>query len=83
MRERVPEEHRVARRDRRAGTATPLAAIAQALVPYDPEKVQGFVLDAGQIWRRARTGSRRCRWPSANKHPGWIRRAPRRSSPAR
>ena len=52
MREGVPEEHRVARRGIAvAGTATQLAAISQELEPYDPEKVHGFVLDAGEIGR--------------------------------
>jgi exopolyphosphatase / guanosine-5'-triphosphate,3'-diphosphate pyrophosphatase len=42
----VPEEHR---RDTQhaiavAGTATSLGAIAQELEPYDPDKVQGYVL---------------------------------------
>ncbi len=31
-----------------AGTATSLAAIAQRLEPYDPERVHGYVLDAEQ-----------------------------------
>ncbi|HWE08110.1 MAG TPA: Ppx/GppA phosphatase family protein [Solirubrobacteraceae bacterium] len=31
-----------------AGTATSLAAIAQDLDPYDPEKVQGYMLSAGE-----------------------------------
>ena len=52
MREGVPEEHRVAQRGIAvAGTATQLAAISQELEPYDPEKVHGFVLDAGEIGR--------------------------------
>ncbi len=32
-----------------AGTATSLAAIAQDLDPYDPERVHGFVLDASAL----------------------------------
>jgi exopolyphosphatase/guanosine-5'-triphosphate,3'-diphosphate pyrophosphatase len=32
-----------------AGTATSLGAIAQKLEPYDPEKVHGYVLSAGEI----------------------------------
>jgi exopolyphosphatase / guanosine-5'-triphosphate,3'-diphosphate pyrophosphatase len=34
-----------------AGTATSLASIAQELVPYDPEKVEGFVLTAQECRR--------------------------------
>jgi exopolyphosphatase/guanosine-5'-triphosphate,3'-diphosphate pyrophosphatase len=34
-----------------AGTATSLAAIAQRLDPYDPEKVHGYVLDADECDR--------------------------------
>jgi len=34
-----------------AGTATSLASIAQELVPYDPDKVEGFVLSAGECRR--------------------------------
>ncbi len=34
-----------------AGTATQLAAISQELEPYDPEKVHGFVLTAGECRR--------------------------------
>jgi exopolyphosphatase/guanosine-5'-triphosphate,3'-diphosphate pyrophosphatase len=42
----VPAEHReaVQRAIAVAGTATSLASIAQALDPYDPEKVHGYVL---------------------------------------
>jgi exopolyphosphatase/guanosine-5'-triphosphate,3'-diphosphate pyrophosphatase len=42
----VPAEHReaVSHAIAVAGTATSLASIAQALVPYDPDKVQGYVL---------------------------------------
>jgi exopolyphosphatase/guanosine-5'-triphosphate,3'-diphosphate pyrophosphatase len=42
----VPAEHRdaVRRAIAVAGTATSLASIAQALDPYDPEKVHGYVL---------------------------------------
>jgi len=32
-----------------AGTATSLAAIAQALEPYDPEKVHGYLLSRRQV----------------------------------
>jgi exopolyphosphatase/guanosine-5'-triphosphate,3'-diphosphate pyrophosphatase len=53
----VPEEHRraVEHAIAVAGTATSLAAIAQELEPYDPDKVQGFVLsdrDCRQILDR-------------------------------
>ncbi len=34
-----------------AGTATSLAAIAQRLEPYDPERVQGYMLEAGECDR--------------------------------
>jgi exopolyphosphatase / guanosine-5'-triphosphate,3'-diphosphate pyrophosphatase len=34
-----------------AGTATSLASIAQELVPYDPDKVEGFVLSAAECRR--------------------------------
>jgi exopolyphosphatase / guanosine-5'-triphosphate,3'-diphosphate pyrophosphatase len=34
-----------------AGTATSLASIAQKLVPYDPDKVEGFVLGAAECRR--------------------------------
>ncbi len=34
-----------------AGTATSLASIAQELVPYDPDKVEGFVLSADECRR--------------------------------
>jgi exopolyphosphatase/guanosine-5'-triphosphate,3'-diphosphate pyrophosphatase len=45
----VPGEwrHRVEHGIGVAGTATSLAAIAQRLDPYDPERVHGFLLDAG------------------------------------
>jgi exopolyphosphatase / guanosine-5'-triphosphate,3'-diphosphate pyrophosphatase len=44
----VPAEHReaVRRAIAVAGTATSLAAIAQELDPYDPDKVHGYVLSA-------------------------------------
>ena len=46
----VPPEHRraVTRGIGVAGTATSLAAIAQELDPYDPAKVHGYVLSAGE-----------------------------------
>jgi exopolyphosphatase/guanosine-5'-triphosphate,3'-diphosphate pyrophosphatase len=46
----VPPEHReaVGRAIAVAGTATQLAAIAQALEPYDPAKVHGYVLSADE-----------------------------------
>jgi exopolyphosphatase/guanosine-5'-triphosphate,3'-diphosphate pyrophosphatase len=49
----VPAERRnaVRRGIAVAGTATSLAAIAQDLDPYDPEKVHGYVLEAGQCER--------------------------------
>ncbi len=34
-----------------AGTATSLASIAQELVPYDPDRVEGFVLSAAECRR--------------------------------
>ena len=46
----VPAEHREAVQNAIAvaGTATSLAAIAQHLDPYDPEKVHGYVLTASE-----------------------------------
>jgi exopolyphosphatase/guanosine-5'-triphosphate,3'-diphosphate pyrophosphatase len=51
--EGVPEEQRRAVKHAIAvaGTATSLAAIAQKLDPYDPEKVHGYVLTAAEIER--------------------------------
>jgi exopolyphosphatase/guanosine-5'-triphosphate,3'-diphosphate pyrophosphatase len=47
--EGVPAEQRAVQRGIAvAGTATQLAAIAQELDPYDPEKVHGFVLAAAE-----------------------------------
>ena len=48
--EAVPEDQReaVSHAIAVAGTATSLAAIAQELEPYDPEKVHGYVLSAGE-----------------------------------
>ena len=65
-----------------AGTATSLAAIAQELDPYDPERVHGYVLSAAECdailgelaamtLERAPPGARACT-PTAR----------RRSSPA-
>jgi len=53
FRDGVPEEHRQAVRHAIAvaGTATSLAAIAQRLEPYDPEKVHGYVLSSEEIER--------------------------------
>jgi exopolyphosphatase/guanosine-5'-triphosphate,3'-diphosphate pyrophosphatase len=50
LREGVPEEHRrsVQHAIAVAGTATSLAAIAQSLDPYDPEKIHGYVLTREQ-----------------------------------
>ena len=47
----VPPEQReaVAHAIAVAGTATSLASIAQELVPYDPEKVQGYVLTEQEL----------------------------------
>jgi exopolyphosphatase/guanosine-5'-triphosphate,3'-diphosphate pyrophosphatase len=49
----VPEEQRraVERAVAVAGTATSLAAIAQELEPYDPDKVHGYRLSAPEIER--------------------------------
>ena len=48
--EAVPDTKRAAvnRAIAVAGTATSLAAIAQDLDPYDPERVHGYVIDSGQ-----------------------------------
>ena len=56
----VPPEHReaVSHAIAVAGTATSLASIAQALVPYDPDKVQGYVLtDAERATLQGRLAS--------------------------
>jgi exopolyphosphatase/guanosine-5'-triphosphate,3'-diphosphate pyrophosphatase len=49
----VPPDHReaVRRAIAVAGTATSLASISQALDPYDPEKVHGYVLSAAECER--------------------------------
>jgi exopolyphosphatase/guanosine-5'-triphosphate,3'-diphosphate pyrophosphatase len=49
----VPEQRRgtVKRGIAVAGTATSLAAIAQRLDPYDPERVHGYDIDAGEARR--------------------------------
>ena len=58
----VPEEQRsVAHAIAVAGTATSLAAIAQALDPYDPARVHGYVLSAA----RARADPRAARGRAA------------------
>ncbi|HUJ33777.1 MAG TPA: Ppx/GppA phosphatase family protein [Solirubrobacteraceae bacterium] len=46
----VPEEHRrsVAHAIGVAGTATSMASIAQELEPYDPDKVEGYVVSEAQ-----------------------------------
>jgi exopolyphosphatase/guanosine-5'-triphosphate,3'-diphosphate pyrophosphatase len=50
--EAVPEDRRkVERAIAVAGTPTSLAGIAQRLEPYDPAKVQGYVLTAAEIER--------------------------------
>jgi exopolyphosphatase/guanosine-5'-triphosphate,3'-diphosphate pyrophosphatase len=51
--EGVPEEHRTAVQHgiAVAGTATSLAAIAQDLDPYEPEKVHGYVIDRDECER--------------------------------
>jgi exopolyphosphatase/guanosine-5'-triphosphate,3'-diphosphate pyrophosphatase len=53
LQDAVPPERRdgVQRGIAVAGTATSLAAIAQRLEPYDPERVHGYVLDAGECRR--------------------------------
>jgi exopolyphosphatase/guanosine-5'-triphosphate,3'-diphosphate pyrophosphatase len=49
----VPEDHRraVEHAIAVAGTPTSLAAIAQNLDPYEPEKVHGYVIDADECER--------------------------------
>jgi exopolyphosphatase/guanosine-5'-triphosphate,3'-diphosphate pyrophosphatase len=63
----VPAEHRqaVEHAIAVAGTATSLAAIAQELDPYDPQKVHGYVLDVAERDRlaallAAMTNEQRC-----------------------
>jgi exopolyphosphatase / guanosine-5'-triphosphate,3'-diphosphate pyrophosphatase len=53
LRAGVPEEHRreVRHAIAVAGTATSLAAIAQELEPYDPDKVEGYVLSDAECRR--------------------------------
>jgi exopolyphosphatase/guanosine-5'-triphosphate,3'-diphosphate pyrophosphatase len=53
FRQNVPEDQRRAVRHAIAvaGTATSLAAIAQGLEPYDPEKVHGYVLSVAECRR--------------------------------
>ena len=67
----VPEEHRgrSSHAIAVAGTATSLASIAQELDPYDPEKVEGYVL-ARPKPSNFSPGSRPCRSSSAGKRPG-------------
>jgi exopolyphosphatase/guanosine-5'-triphosphate,3'-diphosphate pyrophosphatase len=52
LRAGVPEEWRRAVRHAIgvAGTATSMASIAQELEPYDPEKVEGYVVSASECW---------------------------------
>jgi exopolyphosphatase/guanosine-5'-triphosphate,3'-diphosphate pyrophosphatase len=47
----VDRRQRVSRGIGVAGTATSLAAIAQSLDPYDPERVHGYILDAEEAER--------------------------------
>ena len=53
LEDNVPDErrHAVQRGIAVAGTATSLAAIAQHLDPYDPARVHGYLLDAGDCDR--------------------------------
>jgi exopolyphosphatase/guanosine-5'-triphosphate,3'-diphosphate pyrophosphatase len=53
LRDGVPEDQRrtVTHAIAVAGTATSLAAIAQKLEPYDPDRVQGYVLDVAECER--------------------------------
>jgi exopolyphosphatase/guanosine-5'-triphosphate,3'-diphosphate pyrophosphatase len=53
LEDNVPDErrHAVQHGIAVAGTATSLAAIAQHLDPYDPERVHGYLLDAGDCDR--------------------------------
>jgi len=53
LRDAVPEDRRraVEHAIAVAGTATSLAAIAQKLEPYDPERVQGYVLSVAECQR--------------------------------
>jgi exopolyphosphatase/guanosine-5'-triphosphate,3'-diphosphate pyrophosphatase len=52
-----------------AGTATSLAAIAQKLEPYDPERVQGYVLSVAEC-ERIRDELARLPLPARREVPG-------------
>ena len=65
-----------------AGTATSLASIAQELVPYDPDKVEGFVLSADDC-RRLRERLAGLTLAERRQVPGFTPIGPRRSWPAR
>ncbi len=64
-----------------AGTPTSLAAIAQDLDPYDPERVHGYELTRGRARRDLRAPVRRCRSSSAARSRACIPTAPSRSCP--
>ena len=79
----VPPEHReaVSHAIAVAGTATSLASIAQQLVPYDPAKVQGYVLTDERAEDPPEQARHRRRSSSASKHRASTPHARRRSSP--
>ncbi len=60
LRAGVPEEWRraVQHAIAVAGTATSMASIAQELEPYDPDKVEGYVLSVSEVPRDLRAAGR-------------------------